>query len=341
MLKCSFRIEIGGNDVTSRWNKTLESISVTRAARETSDTCDIQLADPDGSTVMPKTGDDIVISLGHSEDDIGQVFEGYVDGVRSKGDKNSGRKISISGSSVDNKSKVKAAGLRTAENMTFKEVAQEWGKKSDLDEVIVAGGLADEKRVFWIMQHESFQSWGRRTAREIGASFKIIRKRGFFAPLNEGISATGKALTTIVAEWGANLLSWDVTPVIGRPQYGKAVGRHYDLVKAKWIEVEASISGAEVDVEFRSALGSANEENATQKTKSDGKDSEREKGGGTVSIIGDYAAEPEAPLSLRGARDGADGTYTIDSLTHTANESGFVTDNQVRLPKDGAGKDTR
>lgn len=341
MLTGMFKVYVAGNDVTSRWNPILTSVSVTRAAREASDTADATLADPDGLTFMPKTGDNLLIYLGHAEDGVGQVFEGFVDKVRCSGGKKRGRTIAINASSVNNKSKVKAGALRSEADKTFEDVAGDWGQKAGLT-VTVAGDLASEFRSYWIMQHESFMGWGQRMARELGASFKVIGNRAFFAPLNEGISATGKTLTPVYATWGDNLLDWDIEPVIGRPQYGKVQSRYYDLNAAKWREVEQAIKDADIDVDFRALIGAANEGNATQGAKSAAKESEREKGDGSVTILGDHAAEPEASLILRGARDGADGTYVIDSLTHSLDKgSGFTTALTLKHPADGAGIDTR
>lgn len=337
----AYKVFVAGNDVTNRWNPTLEEVSVDRGAREASDSANATLADPDGRTYMPQTGDTLAIHMGHEGQGVAQVFEGFVDEVRSTGGKGKGRTISLTGKSVDHKSKVKAASLRSATEKTFQEVASDWGEKAGLS-VIVAGDLAPLFRPYWIMQHESFMGWGQRMARELGASFKVIGNRGFFAPLNEGISATGRELTPIYATWGDNLLDWDITPIVGRPRFGKAVERHYDINSAKWKEVEQLIEDVGIDVDLRTLLGSANEANATQRAKSSAKDSERERGDGSVTIVGDYAAEPEAKLILRGAREGADGTYVIDSLTHKLSKGGgFTTSLTLKHPADGAGRDTR
>ncbi|MCZ4273227.1 phage late control D family protein [Maritalea porphyrae] len=340
-IETPFEVTVGGVNVTSGFRATTKSITVNRAARKVSDTADITLADPDGSTFMPPTGAPIQIMMGLSTLDMGLAFDGFVDTVRSTGSKSGGREISIKGNSVDNKSKVKAPGMRSEDKNNFEAVAKKWGGLADLD-IRVAGDLAGVERDFWLMQNESFMQWGHRIAGELGGAFKIIGKSGYFAPLNEGISATGKPLTAISAAWGVNLLSWDVAPIIGRPQYGKIVSRHYDLNLAKYVTVEVAVDGAEVDVDFGSMFSDATEAHSKQTAKAKAKESEREKGEGSVSVVGDYAAEPEAPLVLSGARPGVDGTYTIDSLVQKADKkSGFVTDLKIKRPTGGAGKDSR
>ncbi|WP_051960442.1 phage late control D family protein [Devosia riboflavina] len=341
LLVGRFKVFVGGVDVTSRWNPTLKSASVTRGAREASDTAQLTLADPGGQTFLPGTGDDLVVHFGNSADGLGQVFEGFVDSVRWRMDKSSGREISIEGSSVDHKSKVKAGALRSAADKTFSDVAKEWGSKVGLD-MVVAGELGSVFRPYWLMQHESYMGWGQRMARDLGASFKIIGRRGFFAPLNEGISASGKTLTPVYGIVGQNVEDIDVTPIIGRPQYGTAKARYYDINSAEWREVAEAVREAGIDVDFRSLLGAANEGNAGQSAKSRAKESERERGDGSATILGDHTAEPEAKFILTGARPGIDGDYVIDSLTHSLDKkSGFTTALTLKAPAGGAGKDTR
>lgn len=333
------KVFVGGQDVTKRFLPRLVSVSVTRSARSSADTASINLADPEGTTFLPPTGAEIMIKLGHIGS-VGQVFEGFVDSVRSSGSKSSGRSLAIKCNSVDNKSRIKEPGMRHSDQSTFKNVAVDWGDKVGL-KVSVSGSISSDMRPYWIMQNESYQQWGNRISKEIGASFKVIGKNAFFAPLNEGISATGKPLTAIVGEVGLSLLDWDIAPIIGRPQYKVAASRHYDMVKAKWERVEREIS-SDVNAVFSPLTGSANVEHANQRTNADKKESERQKGGGSATIVGDWAAEPEAEFHLKGARPGVDGTYTIDSLTHSADKSkGFVTSLQLKLPKGGAGVDGR
>lgn len=341
LLKGKFRVVVGGNDVTSRFDPTLLSVSVTRSARDATDRAQLSLADPDGRTLLPETGAPIEVYLGQEASGLGLVFEGFVDSVRWSMNKRSGRTISVDGSSADRKSKVKAPGLRSAAEKSFGDVAKDWGSKAGLT-VTVAGDLGAVFRPYWLMQHESFIGWGQRMAKEMGASFKVIGRRGFFAPLNEGISATGKTLTPIRGEWGVNLKEVDVAPLVGRPVYGKAISRHYDISKAKWVEIEKAIDSAGIDVDFRSLMGAATRETAEQGAGANAKESEREKGDGTATILGDHRAEPEAKFILSGARPGVDGTYLIDALTHNLSKGdGFTTSLTLKHPADGAGKDAR
>ncbi|MGB3027307.1 phage late control D family protein [Paradevosia shaoguanensis] len=339
-----FRVLIGGRDVTDRWRPLLKSLAVNKAAGQSADSLEATLADPEGRTVMPSNGEDARVELGHLDTGVGLVFLGTVTDVRSRGAKGSGCEISIAASSVDHKSKVKEPALRSAADKTLADVAHEWGGKVGLD-VTVIGDLAGTFRPYWIMQHESFMAWGQRTARELGATFKIVGKRAFFSPRNEGLSVSGQPLTKVLAECGEgkNLLTWDVAPILARPRYATVRQRHYDIDQAKWVENQVTLDDLEgVLADLRPALASANATNADQAAKAASKQIDRGKGQGTVTIIGDHAAEPEAECEIKGARPGVDGVYRIDSVSHSLSKGvGFITSLTLRQPKGGAGKDTR
>ena len=339
-IEAAYRVLIGGRDVTSRWSPQLISLSVQRAAGQASDSFDGVLADPDGATFLPETGASVEVQIGHSRESVGWVFSGFVNDVRHKGSM-AGRQISVTASSADQNSKIKAPGLRTAHEKSFGDVAQEWGDKAGVN-VTMIGNAGEALRPFWLQQHESFMGWGQRMARELGLTFKVIGDRAFFAPRNEGMSATGKPLTTIIAEWGGNLLSWDITPIVARPQFSKVHGRYYDIQKAAYVEQPRDVNGIDTEAHFRHMLTSAGEPHAEQSAGSASKESERDKGEGTVDIIGDHAAEPEAKCIVRGARPGIDGTYLIDSVSHTLSKGdGFTTSLKLKHPADGAGVDSR
>ncbi len=336
-----FKVVIDGNDVTSRFDPLVKSITVTKNSKRSAHTAEIKLADPDGTTFLPPDGAKMQISLGHEGDGADEVFDGTVNDVNSSGAKGSGRELKISATSADQKSKVKQPALRHKDKGTLKDVATEWGQKAGL-QVQVIGSLASVERDYWLQQNESFQAWGQRMAEENGATFQIVGNRAIFSPRNEGISASGKPLTPVNAIFGDNMVSWDISPTIGRPQYEKVQVRYYDREEAKWKDENVDVRGADAKVKLTEQMPAANKANAGGKAKAGSKKSEREKGSGSVEILGDYAAEPEAPCFVSGARPGIDGEYIIDSVTHTVTKrDGFSTKLTIKKPTGTAGKDSR
>lgn len=339
MLRPYLKVTIGGTDVTSRFSPLLKSVKVTKKAGKSAHSASITLADPDGATIMPSDGDTIEIELGQSIADAGPVFRGTVNDVSSKGS-TSGRTLEITASSADQKGKAKAPLRKSKDNATFKTVAEEWGAKAGLT-VKVAGDLASINREYWSIDGESFMSWGQSIARQLGATFQIIGKEAFFTPRNEGVSVSGKPLPTVTAAWGVNLLSWEIKPTSGRPQFSKTKARYYDKAEAKYKEIEVEIpeqGGAPVLEDHRLY---PDEAQAKKSAESSSKESKREKGSGTVTIVGDHSVEPEAKMVLHGARPGIDNTYLADEVTHDLDEKGFQTVVKVKLPDPKGGKDTR
>lgn len=331
-----YRVIVGGNDVTSRFAPFLESMQITKSAGEATDQISLSLHDKDGVLFMPQSRSPIQAYI-----DNEPAFDGFVSEVSSSIDKSGGRKMTITGSSADQGSKIKEAGLRHKDNATLSAVAQEWGSKAGVT-VSVSGKLASLQRPYWLMQNESFMSWGQRIANENGATFKVVGSRAFFVPRNEGISVSGKPLTAVRAAVGFNLLKGDITPIISRPKFNKAASSYFDKNEGEHVEVEVDTGVEGVDVKLKSGTRAASKEHAESRADARGRGADREQGDGSITIIGTATAEPEAECHVSGWRSGIDGTYRIDTVTLNVDKSsGFTTDLGLKQPKGGAGKDTR
>ena len=294
------------------------------------------LADKDGLVLLPQERATVSVEINGN-----WAFEGFVSDANSTGSKGSGREIKITASSIDHGSKAKQPSLRHKDKASLKDVASEWGQKAGI-QMQVLGSLASIERDYWIQQNESYVSWGQRIAREVGGTLKIIGSRGFLTPRNEGISSSGRPLTPIIARWGDNLLEWDISPIISRPKFNKVALSYFDRAKGERVEVEVDTGIADVDSKLRALVTVANEEQAKKKGEAHGKESDREKGGGNVGIVGDAVAEPEAVCTVVGARSGIDGSYQIDTVSHSISKgSGFTTSLGLKQPKGGAGVDRR
>jgi phage protein D len=331
-----YRVTIGGQDVTNRFRPLLKDLKVDRSAKEASDSCSLTLADKDGLVFLPQERMPVSVEL------KGQwAFDGFVSDVNSTGSKGSGRELKVTARSIDEGGKAKQPSLRHKDKATLQSVASEWGSKAGI-QMSVLGSLADVERDYWIQQNESFVAWGQRIAREVGGTLKIIGSRGFLSPRNEGISMSGRALTPIAAVWGDNLLDWDISPIINRPKFNQVSLSYFDRAKGERVEVDVDTGIASVDSKLRALLTVANEAQARKRGEAHGKESDREKGGGNITIIGNALAEPEAICTIVGARPGIDGSYQIDTVSHSVSKSsGFTTAIGIKQPKGGAGTDTR
>lgn len=336
-----FRVDIDGTDYTSRFRPLVKDIEVTDKDGLTSDTCSIRLADKDGQIALPQRNAKIEVWLGTSEDGVGLVFSGFVDGVRSSGSKGGGRELSVNAKGIDNRSKVKEQAQKYADEKTFGEVAKKWGSDAGLDGVSISEGLASISRKYWAMQGESYIHWAQRVAREIGATFKVQNNRGIFVDTNGGKTASGSDLPEIRAELGVNLETWEIEPFVGRPRHKKVKARYYDRKAAKWKEADADIADSDVEVEHTDRFTASDEDSANQKSRSLKGRSERNGGEGSVTILGTPHAKPEATCIVAGARPGIDGSYRIEGVTHKLDKRGYTTSLDLKQPHGEAGKDAR
>ncbi len=338
--KASFFVSVNDVDVTGNFTPYVTDISITDGSGKSSDTASISIAD-DGTIAFPDIGVPVSIGIGWGIPVL--LFSGTVDDVSFNKTRGGGKSFSISAKSADTvKGKVKQQASRHKDDSTFGDVAKEWGQAHGLT-VNVHPDLAAINRTYWSMNNESFAAWGERMARQLAATFKIMGSVGIFVPRSAGISPSGAQLADIEAIDGKNLIDCQIKPNVGRPQHKKFKTRHFDADEGEWQEEEEDPeyeTGA--DAETISRYIEADKETAKSRAKSNAKKSDRERGGGTVTIDGDPSAQAEARLKLIGVRAGIDGTYRIDSVTHRYSRGGgFTSSCSVKQPTDGAGKDDR
>jgi phage protein D len=334
-----YTVSFGGGVVNDRIAPFLQSIECVDKAGEVSDTCRITLDDAGGRFAMPEKGTPMVVSLGSLGRGVVERFNGTVDTVRSRGDRGGGMTLEITGKGMDTTSNVKQPNQKHADDKSLGDVASEFGKAGGLSGITVHADLASITRPYWAMDDESVIAWGRRVASEVGGTFKIIGTQGVIVPRSAGISASGKPLTPILVTRGENLISWDVAPAIARPEYQRVRARYYDPAQAKWLEKELEVPGAAsggTTARQSLSMTRADEGEAEKAAGAEGKDAEREKGGGRVDIDGEPTALAEAPVTLSGIREGIDGEYTVETVTDKLTRgSGYVTTLDIVRPQAG------
>ena len=334
------KVVVNGVDYTQRFDPVMKSVEVTDGEGTKSDSASITVADPEGSTFMPEPDAKVEILLGHEGQGVALAFRGKVESVRASGSKGGGRELKISAKGLDGKSKAKEPTDRSAENKTFGEVAEEWGRAAGMNGVKIAQSIRNIRREWWGMQNESFLHWFERHADELGGTARISDNEAIMVEAGAGESASGKKLPTITATWGGNIINYDVDPYTARAQQQQTRARFYDREQARWREVQVQVEDTDAQARSRRTQAASSEGNARQNAQSDRKKSKRKKGGGTVTIIGDATARPEGTLVLAQCREGVDGEYKITSITHSYSKSaGFTT--KISFGDSKGGKDKR
>lgn len=331
----SFSVSVGGQDVSSRFRPLVTEITIRDAAGEASDTCSITLDDAGGMIALPAMGTPITATI------EGAYFQGFVDDVRSQGGRGQGMTLTISAKSADMRTDTKAQREKHTDSGTLQQAAQAFAP-SGLS-VKVEGSLAGLQRPYWSMNREHFMHWAVRTAREVGATFKIMGGTAIFVPRNEGISASGRPLVPIQATRGVNLISWDIAPILSRPQYGTFAVAYYDPAEATWKTETAGAQGrGGVSTTATDRFAAPDSGGAKSRADAMSKEGDRESGEGSVTILGSAAATAEAPCIVSGCRPGVDGAYRIDVAEHRLTRGGgFETKLTLKQPGGSAGQDSR
>lgn len=345
-MKAAYQITVDGKPVTDAFEPLLISFSITDSDGDKADSLEITLDDTGGQIAMPQTGAAIEALLWWEDPPPGASpgavqFVGKVDEPRSHGHRDHGRTLSITARSADFKGKGKHKRSKHKDNASFGDVARAWGADAGY-QVSVDASLASLKRDYWVMPNESFLSWGRRTAAELGATFKTAFPKAAFVPRNSGASASGAALAGVTAQWGVNLIAWDVSPANTRALYAKARTRFYDHTKAKWDEYSAStgLDGGAADL--TETFKTADADRAKDRSTANAASCKRKRAAVSVEIDGDAAAQAQANLTLSGTRPGADGTYRIKTARHAyARGGGWTVSCECEEPQGEAGSDNR
>lgn len=340
-MKTVCEVYINGQNVSSTFFPLLIDIEITDKAGTASDSCSLKLDDTGGNILFPEDGASIEVLLG-DESGVDLAFVGTVDEVKSSGARSGGMVMSVTARGVDTKGKAKQPQRKHFDDKNVKDVVTEAGKEAGITSVEVAPSLASITRPYWAMQGESFLHFGERIAREIGGTFKVVGQKAIIADRNGGTSASGAALAQVSATRGVNLISWDLSPALGRQRYKTTKVRHYDRKTATWNEETAEIGDDGAEAEHTARHAAADQTEAKQGADGSAKTAQRLKGGGSITINGTTDAQPEGSVVLSGARPGIDGTYRIDAVIHNFSRgSGWTTRLDVKQPQGDAGSDSR
>lgn len=334
-----YQVMVAGQNISSRLAPLLTSLRINDREGTHSDTCEIVCDDKDGMILLPRDGDPMMVALGWEGSPVASVFVGTVDEVKSSGSRGGGRELRISAKGLDTKGKAKEGQQLNVDNATVGDALNKAAKSSGIS-VQVDPSFASVKREWWGLNDESFLHFGERVARELGGAFKIQGNRAILTKKGGG-SVSGGIMPIVVGAWGANLMSWDIAPFMGRPRHKKVRARFYDRAKAKWKETEAEVQDDGAVATLSDRYSRADEGEAKGSADNGARESEKEKGGGSAEIDGNASAKPGGTFMLVGARPGVDGAYRIEGVEHSYTRSGWVTKLDLKQPQGDAGKDSR
>jgi len=137
--------------------------------------------------------------------------------------------------------------------------------------------------------------------------------------------------------WGINLIGWRIKPYAGRPQWGSAQSRHFDIFGGVWKDVKGAIGGGTPfggSGAIAHAVNSVTDQASGEQTnKGTSEDSQITRGIGWVLFNGEPNAKANGFVTISGARPGVDGTYTMTEVEHNYTRGvGYTTRANVRNP---------
>lgn len=337
-------VSVDGRDLTSRMNPYLQSIEVTDKDGTASDTCSLALDDSKGQVKLPRAGGAISVSL-----DGVQVFRGTIDEINSTGGRSPGMLLTISAKGFDSRGPVKAPLDFHLDDATLQQFLDAAARRAGIDRVIVDPVYGDTRRDYWSADNESFVHLVERLAREYGGSFKIQNERAILMQRGAGVTPSGKPIPdlTVTRGPGGNLLTWDISPFVGRHRGTKAKVKFYDRKTGRHETREAEIDtdGDGVpDATLGASFSAADADGADLVAKGKKSDSQRKSGEGSVTVILMPEVRVDGMLVVQGVRPGIDGAYRVSSVSHRLDRSsGGVTTIELKQPGKGTGAkgDTR
>jgi uncharacterized protein len=334
-----WKVIVDGVDMSDRMNDFLLSIEVTDKAGSASDTASLKFDDSDAKMFLPKDGAKVKIEVKGAT-----IFEGVTDEIRSSGARGQGRMMSVSCKGMDSRGKVKEPLAVHKDNCTLQAFLDACAEDAGIKSVTIDPEFKGQSRDYWTSDGESFVHLGQRIAEELGGSFKIRGDKAVLAKRGEGKTPGGQSLPTVTAEYGVNLISWDVAPFTGRNRYTKAKVRYFDRKEAKYKEEDVEIKGKSGQPESTDAVRftAGDKDQAKLIAKGRKAESEREGGEGSVRIDIDVAARAEGTCRVVGTRPGVDGEYRIESVSHSLTRSGgAISTLELKQPQGKAGQDER
>lgn len=323
--KTSFVVRVDGVDITNILGDMVQSIEVADRAGTGTDTATITIDDAAQRVTFPASGARVQILLG-SDTGLGVVFAGTVDQVTWRVDRSGGSMITIEAKGFDASGRIKEPQQRHFDNKTIAEMLTAAGSAVGITDVRVDPVLAEITRPYEAMDDESFLAFGQRLAKEIGGTFKVRNDAAIMVKMGSGRAPSGPSLPPIPVTRGGNLISAQITPNMGRRRYGEIRVRFYDQAAGKHDEI---VVKTDLPGSLPTAVGrfeAPNREIAQQKADALREESQRASSAGTLEILGNPIAQPEAQAAIAGVRAGIDGLYFVDGVDHTfSRDRGYLT----------------
>lgn len=323
-------IKVNGVAVASLFNERLVSVTIVDKEGVTSDTISCDLNDGHPFAKIPRKGDVIEASLGYAETGIA-YFGSYTADDPEILCLPFGMTVNGKGASMRDALKQRRARHwdQKAVKEIVSQIAEENGLTPAIDEKVAAYTYQ------WFGQEdESDLHVVERLARRHDALFSIKDGKLIFARKGSGQSASGRALTPVIASRDNIVEGTCRTRFAHRNKFKRVKARVQDRDKAELLEVEEDSDG-EGTADYTLPEPFADEGEAQAAARSKAKDLKSETIRTSVTVFGDPTIRAGAPLRYAGVRPELDAIeFIIESATHRLTKAGYTVEIEAKLKPD-------
>lgn len=322
-MKPDFRVTVGTNNITELIAERLISLTVTDEAGVKSDRVEIVLDDRDQRLDLPPTKADITVSIGY----VGRLVDKgkyVVEEIEVEGPD---RRLTIRANSTGATKGAGAAREKSWNDTTIGDIARSIAGRHGWQPSI--GADIGAVKVKHADQTENDLQFLSRLASENGGVAKVVSGRLIVSKHSSGKSVTGQALQNIDVHLSDGF-DWVMT-IAERGNYDGVKAQYYDLKKAKLID---AVAGDDTKNTHLMAHPFKDKKAAEEAAKSKLQSLRRGKATFTIkSMPGNPALFAEGTLNAIGFRNGVDGKWTINKVTHTISEAGYSTAVECETPE--------
>jgi phage protein D len=314
-----------GRDITALLSDRLLSIRITDKAGMDSDEAEISLDDRDGAVALPARGARLQISLGYQETGLTTLGSYRIDEVESSGPP---QQITLRGRPADLSGTVKAVRRHAWENVSLAQVVKEIAQRNKLTPVCTM--KAKVERLDQV--NESDIHFITRIARQYDATASVKAGKLLVVPRGgQAKSVSGKAIPLLVLH-RADIKSWRYT-LSDRNESGGVAVKSHNKKTGKTLEIivpdkdnpSAPVRAARHSVPSAARAGASAKGTLERNNRSTGTL--------TLDLAGRADIVAERKISLSGVKQGVDGQWVVDTITHDFSAHGWSSSLELVISK--------
>lgn len=317
-----YRIEKDGLDITDNFNDRTVSIEITLGSGGgDNDVFQIVVDDRDWIVDAPAVGAQLSIHLGYKE--IGLAFMGIyeIDEITFEGIP---KQIKITGKSASTTNLMKAQAYAQYDNKTVKDIVSSIGQSAGI-QVEVHQSLANKKIPFRNQTGISNYHILHELERHFDAVAKVLNGRLVFMPRDIGQDAGGTRMMRLYLE-PHHVANWAVKHN-QRFEFKEVQASWWNKQKntREWIKAPVA-QGAEEDAPYRVNREFASQQEAQEYANARAKQLFRATGEAKAMLAkGDPWVREQMPVVFANFREGVNGSYIIETVTHKYTKQGALT----------------